>query len=50
VVMAALVDWSAEQGARTAYLQTRGDNPGALALYDQIGFVTHHEYRYLAAP
>ena len=47
VVMAALLEWGAERGATTAYLQTRGDNPAALALYDELGFVTHHTYRYL---
>jgi ribosomal protein S18 acetylase RimI-like enzyme len=47
VVMAALVEWAAERGASTAYLQTRGDNPAALALYAGLGFVTHHTYRYL---
>ena len=47
VVMAALVEWAAERGASTAYLQTRGDNPAALALYARLGFVTHHTYRYL---
>lgn len=50
VVMGALLEWAAERGATTAYLQTRGDNPGALALYDRLGFVTHHAYRYLTAP
>lgn len=49
VVMHALLDWAAERGARTAYLQTRADNPPALALYERLGFVTHHTYRYLAA-
>ena len=48
-VLAGLVDWAAERGARTAYLQTRGDNAAALALYDRLGFVTHHTYRYLRA-
>ncbi|RYU14155.1 GNAT family N-acetyltransferase [Nocardioides iriomotensis] len=48
VVVQELVRWAAERGAGTAYLQTRGDNPAALALYDRLGFVTHHEYRYLA--
>jgi ribosomal protein S18 acetylase RimI-like enzyme len=50
VVMAALVGWAAERGATTAYLQVRGDNPPALALYDRLGFRRHHTYRYLAAP
>ncbi len=47
VVMASLLEWAAERGATTAYLQTRGDNPAALGMYDRLGFVTHHEYRYL---
>jgi GNAT superfamily N-acetyltransferase len=50
VVMGALLEWGAERGATTAYLQTRGDNPAALALYDRLGFVTHHAYRYLTTP
>ncbi len=50
VVMAALLEWGAERGATTAYLQARGDNPAALALYERLGFLTHHTYRYLAAP
>jgi ribosomal protein S18 acetylase RimI-like enzyme len=47
-VMAALVEWGAERGATTAYLQVLGENAPALALYDRIGFATHHGYRYLA--
>jgi GNAT superfamily N-acetyltransferase len=47
-VMAALVGWASEQGATTAYLQVLGDNAGAHALYDRLGFVEHHRYRYLA--
>ena len=50
VVMDAMLDWAAERGATTAYLQVRGDNPGALTLYAGLGFRTHHTYRYLAAP
>lgn len=49
-VMAALVEWGAERGATTAYLQVLGDNEPALALYDRLGFVEHHRYRYLAPP
>ncbi len=52
-VMAALVGWGAEQGATTAYLQVVADNEPALALYERLGFRTHHRYRYLtpaAAP
>ncbi|GAB6986712.1 GNAT family N-acetyltransferase [Nocardioides pyridinolyticus] len=47
-VMAALLEWGAERGATTAYLQVLGDNTPALALYEQLGFSTHHAYRYLA--
>ena len=47
-VLAALLEWGAEQGATTAYLQVLGDNAPALALYERLGFTTHHSYRYLA--
>jgi ribosomal protein S18 acetylase RimI-like enzyme len=50
VVMAEMLQWAAERGATTAYLQVRGDNPAGLALYAALGFRTHHTYRYLAAP
>jgi N-acetylglutamate synthase len=50
VVMAQMLDWAAERGATTAYLQVRGDNAPGLRLYDTLGFRTHHTYRYLAAP
>ncbi|MFC5177422.1 GNAT family N-acetyltransferase [Nocardioides taihuensis] len=49
-VMDALLDWGAEQGATTAYLQVLADNAPARALYAGLGFTTHHAYRYLAPP
>lgn len=49
-VLAALLEWGAERGATTAYLQVLGDNAAAIALYERLGFRTHHAYRYLAAP
>lgn len=49
-VMAALLEWGAERGATTAYLQVLGENAPALALYERLGFTTHHAYRYLAPP
>jgi N-acetylglutamate synthase len=50
VVMAALLEWGAERGATTAYLQVIGDNAPAIAMYEALGFQTHHAYRYLAPP
>jgi GNAT superfamily N-acetyltransferase len=47
-VVGALLDWGAERGATTAYLQVLADNAAALGLYDRLGFATHHTYRYLA--
>jgi ribosomal protein S18 acetylase RimI-like enzyme len=49
-VVAALLGWSAERGATTAYLQATSDNEAALRLYGELGFVTHHRYRYLTLP
>lgn len=46
-VMSALLEWGAEQGARTAYLQMLADNAPAQRLYEPMGFATHHTYRYL---
>ncbi|MGZ4495441.1 MAG: GNAT family N-acetyltransferase [Nocardioides sp.] len=48
LVMAELLEWAAERGATTVFLQARGDNPAALALYERLGFAEHHRYRYLA--
>ena len=50
LLMAHLLDWAAERGATTAYLQVLDDNSRAFALYDGLGFTVHHRYRYLAAP
>lgn len=46
-VMAVLLDWGAEQGATTAYLQVLDGNAAAQALYARLGFRTHHRYCYL---
>ena len=43
-VIAALVAWGAEVGATDAYLQVEERNTGAVALYDRLGFTTHHVY------
>lgn len=49
-VLDALLEWGAECGASTAYLQVLGDNSPALSLYGGLGFRAHHTYRYLAVP
>ena len=45
-VMGALLSWAREQGAASSYLQVRAGNPGALRLYEALGYVTHHPYCY----
>lgn len=47
-VLAELLDWGASQGARIAWLHVETNNPGAIALYERLGFVTHHTNRYLS--
>ena len=37
----------APSGARPRWLHVEADNAGAFALYDGLGFVPHHTYRYL---
>lgn len=41
-----LVVWGREHGATHAYLQVSATNAGAIAMYQGIGFVEHHRYRY----
>ncbi len=45
--MDALLEWGAEQGARTAYLQVLADNEPAMRLYERLGFNEHHRYHYI---
>lgn len=49
-MVAALLEWGAEHGASTAWLHVETDNGPALAMYDKLGFRTHHTCRYLTAP
>ena len=49
-VLEALLDWAAERGATTAYLQVREDNAAAMELYGRLGFEHHHSYAYLRPP
>ncbi|MFE0582432.1 GNAT family N-acetyltransferase [Streptomyces sp. NPDC058874] len=48
-VMAALARRALEEGASAAWLQVETDNPGALTLYDRLGFATHHTYHHFRA-
>jgi ribosomal protein S18 acetylase RimI-like enzyme len=47
-VMGELLRWAQAQGATSSYLQVRAANPGALRLYDALGYATHHPYCYRA--
>jgi N-acetylglutamate synthase len=49
-IMTVLGHWAARQGARNVYLPVASDNDAALEAYTRFGFVSHHRYRYLAAP
>jgi ribosomal protein S18 acetylase RimI-like enzyme len=49
-VTAALARAAADEGADLAYLQVEPDNPGAIALYERLGFRTHHRYHYRLRP
>ncbi|MGW0362315.1 GNAT family N-acetyltransferase [Streptomyces sp. NPDC002990] len=48
-VMAALARRALEEGASAAWLQVETDNPQARALYDGMGFATHHAYHHYRA-
>ncbi|MFI8961018.1 GNAT family N-acetyltransferase [Streptomyces sp. NPDC053493] len=45
-VMTALARRALEEGASAAWLQVESDNDGARALYDGMGFATHHHYHH----
>ncbi|MDT9594057.1 GNAT family N-acetyltransferase [Nocardioides zeae] len=49
-VVDALVDAAAERGATTLALHVLTTNAAASALYERLGFVTHHTTTYLAPP
>ena len=48
--MAALARRALTEGASAAWLQVEQDNGGARALYDQMGFATHHHYHHYREP
>ena len=45
-VMTALARRALEEGASAAWLQVETDNDGARALYEGMGFATHHRYHH----
>ncbi|MFB8027507.1 MULTISPECIES: GNAT family N-acetyltransferase [unclassified Streptomyces] len=45
-VMTALARTALAEGASAAWLQVEADNEGARALYDGMGFATHHRYHH----
>lgn len=45
-VMTALARQALDEGASAAWLQVEDDNGGAQALYDGMGFATHHSYHH----
>ena len=49
-LIAALADYAARHDVRHVFLQVAHDNAAARALYEQLGFVAHHDYVYRLAP
>ncbi|MFV2100029.1 GNAT family N-acetyltransferase [Micromonospora sp. LOL_024] len=49
-LVGALADWAAETGATHAFLQVEQGNVPAVALYQNLGFTTHHTYLTRVAP
>lgn len=45
-ILSALSGWAYEHGAQNMYLQVMENNPGAKALYGQMGFTTKYHYHY----
>jgi predicted GNAT family acetyltransferase len=49
-VTAALWSWGLANGALRSHLEVSADNAPAIALYERLGYRTHHDYRYRTAP
>ena len=49
-MLRSLLEWGAERGASTAYLQVVAANTAALSLYEARGFERHHDYAYYVRP
>ena len=48
LVIDALLDWAADQGASDAFLEVAPENVPAVRLYESLGFTTRHTYHYRA--
>ncbi len=48
-VLRSVLDWGAERGATTTYLQVVAANAAAQQLYESHGYDVHHRYGYLVA-
>ena len=48
-VLRSLLEWGAERGATTTYLQVVEANTAARSLYEARGYEVHHRYAYLVA-
>ncbi|GAB2701279.1 N-acetylglutamate synthase, CG3035 family [Nocardia thraciensis] len=46
LICAELLRWGQRRGATHAYVQVGVDNGGAQAMYREMGFLEHHNYRY----
>jgi ribosomal protein S18 acetylase RimI-like enzyme len=49
-LLAALLRWGAARGGAVVWLHVETDNAAASALYDDLGFTTHHSCRYFRGP
>lgn len=50
LICAEMIRWGRDLGATHTYVQVVADNAPALALYESLGMVEHHRYRYATAP